>query len=375
LRVRARHDEQRRLVYDVGRSRLKGIVVLKAAPDARRETLSALIDSALLESCASARADQVDGPRFCGGIVWAPRLTDDMTRALAEHAREVIPSLRPPRNATPAWGLLDGEGRMELHADVLLDESRPPTRSGWASTPSRLQALVFSDRGQWVLKVLLAGRIDPRLLTAPRTQFTSAQQLAREAGVGTMTAHRVVRGLIETGFMRQAQRSLEIVRIAELLREWRTHARRARREVLADPVLPTADAAARVRERLGQRAVDGPAERGRHRRACLAGAGAWAELGISVVQGAQPTLHVDDIGPHALEALGLRATEAPVGAIRVRVPAFPESVFRGAASPRGVPCTDVIQCWLDLRHEHVRAEEQSRALENGPLADLFGAPA
>jgi hypothetical protein len=38
---------------------------------------------------------------------------------------------------------------------------------------------------------------------------------------------------------------------------------------------------------------------------------------------------------------------------------WPESLFRGAVRPDGVPVADVIQCWLDVSSHPARGAEQA----------------
>jgi hypothetical protein len=54
--------------------------------------------------------------------------------------------------------------------------------------------------------------------------------------------------------------------------------------------------------------------------------------------------------------------------IVLRVPRFPESLFRAAPKVKGAPVADVVQCWLDVSHHSARGEEQADFLWRRAIA-------
>jgi hypothetical protein len=80
------------------------------------------------------------------------------------------------------------------------------------------------------------------------------------------------------------------------------------------------------------------------------------------VSGAVPLVWTPSLDTGRLEALGLVVSQAEQRAdVVLRVPRYPESLFRGVVLPRSGsdPATDVIQCWLDTSHFRVRGQEQA----------------
>lgn len=93
-----------------------------------------------------------------------------------------------------AVGLMDSEGFRSFSGFDLefLDSER---RAGSSVASRKLRAHVpqlFSDLNQWMLKVLLAPGIPESYLSAPRSHYEGASQLAAAAGASVMSAFRFV---------------------------------------------------------------------------------------------------------------------------------------------------------------------------------------
>ena len=76
-----------------------------------------------------------------------------------------------------------------------------------------------------------------------------------------------------------------------------------------------------------------------------------------------PVLWTRTLDAKTLEGMGLVAvtSDQKFDAV-LRVPRFPESVFRGAVVTTRRPATDVIQCWLDESRYRIRGQEQASVL-------------
>ncbi len=79
---------------------------------------------------------------------------------------------------------------------------------------------LFSGINQWLLKVMLAPKIQESLLAAPREEYRNASQLARASGVSIMSAFRFVKQLQEEGFLHESEESLRLVRVEQLMQRW-----------------------------------------------------------------------------------------------------------------------------------------------------------
>ena len=364
-------------------------IVLRDAPDARLEHLRSRLADALLTAAAACALRDARGATPVA-LVAAPHVTTAMAERLADEFKTFRGAVS---RDDVGWGIVDDEGVVCLHVAGVNYRRDAET----AARRSAIRAFdPFSDRGQWVLKVLVASRLPESLingvyrehtLTRPLAQSQvprHAYQLGPKAGVSTATADRIIRWLKLAGHIDEGGSDLSLHRLPELLTRWRGRHPGPGAPIPAMWRQRPQDARAHLHERLRSFAGDRhdashatvPAGKMRgiavtQPRACLASFSACEALGISVVMGVVPRLYVEH--PHAnFDKLGLRParpTEPPD--VLVFAPPNPESIFRPCIARDRVPAADVIQCWLDLAHERARGEEQSQALVAGPLAALF----
>lgn len=342
-----------------------------ASGRARRPVLRGRLADAVLRGAAEARESGGDAL----AVVAAPAISDPMAAELRDYMAHVAPDA--------AWGLVDDQGRFELHG-AGLEEVQPaqdPPAAPWSSLlrPSRAPN-PFSDLGQWMLKVLLARNVPVEWLSAPREPLRSGVELARQAGVSQASASRFLAALEASGHVDASSGAPRLVRIDALLDGWRRAVRRAPEQVYARFLLPSPDAYDRLRGLLAQRAraagagaqspdaagpdAAGPGVAGPvGGRACLGLFAACRALGLGFVDGAPVHLLSEDLSPGALEKLGLMAVEHPAEAeLEVARPRFPESVFRGCVLADGAPAADALQCWLDVSDHPARGTEQSEEI-------------
>lgn len=319
------------------------------ARDARRDELAARLADAYLR--ARAASHRLRARPFA--VIGAPNISDRMADSLRDYAREYLDG--------SAWGLLDGNGRLELHGIP-----SPPVESRGAPSalsPPRApeQVDLFSDLNQWMLKVLLAPRLASALLSAPRPAPRDARRLARLASVSEPHAARLVRHLRREGFLHESG-ALDLVRVDELLALWAARFKAPVHDLPARWLLPRGEAAAQLRDSLARHARTPSKEAGASPgiRACLGLFAAADALGLGLVSGVAPHLYLEHASAESLEPLGLAiaAPGEPVD-VWVRVPRYPESCFRGAVLVDGVPASDVLQCWLDAGGHPARGVEQA----------------
>lgn len=333
----------------IQRGRVRYALAVRVARDSRSAHLQALLADACLRARSAGRRLDVEPL----AVVGAPMVTDRTARQLDEYARTFL-------EGTP-YGLVDAEGRRELHGPGLEGIGASPDRP-LETRRVRAPAVFdpFSDLNQWMLKVLLADRVPRNLLSAPRERIGNARQLALAAKASVPTASRFVSHMRRDGWLVDAGRRLELARVDELLGRWQAASAKPVHELRAKWLLPSKDLRAqldrglrRLREQAG----------GRRARACLALFSAAERLGYAHARGMSQHVYCDGDFEEVLDVLqAVPAGEHEGADLVLRRPAFRESVFRGAVDCEGVPTSDVLQTWLDVSSHPSRGSEQAEHL-------------
>jgi hypothetical protein len=320
------------------------------APQSWERMLSPLLAQAILEARAGAEASSARPL----AVLFAPRISDAMHDRLAEFAGRVAPG--------QAWIASDARGRSFFH--VPGNEAGLRQQLPVLSPPllSRRRVSLFTDLHQWMLKVLLADHFDEKLIHAPRGRSVrNARVLAEVAKVSVPAAARFVKALDKAGHLERSFGDLRIAESLRLLDSWRA----------AVPVS--------YREEVGARYVRGfepdafrhviqIAQKMHHGRSFRMAFGlfmACENLGFGHVRGGPRHLYVERLDQRMLEDIGLvlvREGEQPD--VFLRVPRFPESLFRAAPGDN----SDIIQCWLDVSHHPARGQEQADFLWRRAIA-------
>lgn len=325
-------------------------IEIKFAREARRELLEGQLASAILRARFAAH---VLNARPLA-IVCAPSISDSVLRQLDEFAARF--------GEKASWGALDASGLVLMHGDGLesLRRERRNDRKP-SSVPHRHDP--FSDRGQWMAKVVLSHRLPPELrLYAPLDRaridkpIVNAMELARVAVVSVAHASRFVASMREDRFLVGGS-VLRLIREGELLERWRSVLKRRPAEIRARWLFSPKDSSKHLDEVL-RKHPEKPGER-----ACLGLFAACDRLGFRFVSGVAPHVYLEKISAKALQRFGFRLAEPGESADAfVREPHFPESVFRGSTKREGVPVADVLQCWLDVADDPARGEEMAAHL-------------
>jgi hypothetical protein len=188
--------------------------------------------------------------------------------------------------------------------------------------------------------------------------------LGARAEVSAPAAWRLFAALRADGFLDDDG---EVVRASNLLSRWRAAALRPQRQVGAVWIMP----GRKPLDRLQRSLAEQPA--GRKPGAALGLFAACDALGVGHVRGAPIHLYVRDVEGGRLERLGLAvAPRGQAADVQVRVARWPESVFRAAVRPDGVPVADIIQCWLDVSAEPTRGAEQASFIWRRVLGPAIG---
>jgi biotin operon repressor len=288
------------------------------------------------------------------------------------------------------WGLMDLAGRVELHGPGLDWVKSPKGRlvrrkeylanaagvtggvvgqsvgTSWqlfrSSLPASNGARLFTDLGQWMLKVLLSRHLPAPLIQQVKGEFWSPQELAKAARVSAPSAWRHVTALGASGFLEIRSKGYELVRLSELLRLWRGATAMAGREWKMRFILPQRDGLRALREVM--RSSASGTDQVARPRACLGLFSAADALGARFVHGGPIHLYSERPSAEECARLGLRLAE-PGEAVDVfiREPRFPEALFRAAVRTEdGVLTADALQTWLDVVDYPARGSEQAEVL-------------
>lgn len=334
------------------------VVAMRTSSEGRSDRLIPLLSQSILEARSYAGKGAVPV-----AVVGARRIAAPAVAAAVAFAGRVAPDV--------AIGLIDQEGMRAfsghglevLNARPSVRERRVMRKIGARRAPN-----LFSDLNQWMLKLLLAGRVPVELLAGPRGPFRHATELARAAGVSVMSASRLIRQLRSEGFLDEDAEELKLVRVPELMGRWAS-----RREPVEEfPVrwLIRRDRGA-MAAMLQSYGAQG-ASRKAVPRACLGLFSAAETLGYGFVHGVPPHVYLERFDAALLKTMGLTvdgAEQRPDAYIRI--PAYPESVFRAAVRKDGVPAADILQVWLDLQHHPSRGKAAANELGRRVLRPLL----
>jgi DNA-binding MarR family transcriptional regulator len=346
---------------------LQYVVEVKRAAESRRDRIVPLLAEAILQ--AQAYAHKIPGAQPLA-IIASPRLSQSVVNQGLAFQQEYALHV--------GVGFLDERGFRVFHGEGLepLNSSPQEIEEKNSALGDHKPYPLFSDLGQWMLKVLLAQHIDPRFLNAPRLKIHNASALALAADVSQVSASRLVRELDAEGFLNQYRDQLELVRVPELLEEWQAAARRAYKDIPCRWVIPGRgkkefEGALRA-YRAGLLSQDS-SEISRHRnpRVCLGLFAAAEALGLGFVHGVPPMLYVEHIVPQLIEQLGISKERSEQADLFLRIPEYKESVFRAAIEINGVPASDAVQVWLDVSKHPSRGKEQADHLREQVFGTLL----
>jgi hypothetical protein len=337
------------------RGRHRYAAALKFGSEARRDRLIPLLAAAILESQAAAR----DAGAKPLALLSSFHLSEAIRRELFEYALLVAPDV--------AVGLVDLDGHVDMRGAKLEELDRRPETSVASKRPAVSDQPFdpFSDLNQWMLKVLLARRLPAELLNAPRTDAATGAELAAMANVSAPSASRLLRHLKDRGFLDELT-PLRLVRVRELLRQWKAVYVRPPRELKLRWLIPgkpdqLRQALRRYHARRQAHDHSGEAPPGNPLpRACLALFSAADALGFGHVRGVPQCVYLERPDMTAFDALGLVEANVnePVQVV-VRIPRWPHAVFRAAVNRDGLLVSDILQLWLDVSEHPAGGAEQA----------------
>ena len=262
------------------------------------------------------------------------------------------------------WAVMDVTGRVALSAAGQVQEERvEPLRSRVDYRASDdAPRKMFSPNNQWLLKVLLLSGIGPKQWGGPG-QSVDGYSLSDLAGIAgkPQSSVSIFIGLAERqGWLKRESGRLVMLQIPRLLDQWSYHLRNN-----PDPAVPVGsiypgEEREAVLARLRGRA---DAVIGGHAGAHLMG------LGAGNVD--TPRIHVRHLAS-GFRDLGLAEVPHDRAIAILSQPKAVDAVFRGAVIDlHGLPLTDLLQIYLDVRLSMARGEEQADHIYERALAPFF----
>jgi len=347
---------------------LEYVIELKRAPESRRDRVVPLLAEAILQ--AQAYAQKIPQARGLA-IIASPHLSPAVVDQALEFHRNYAPDV--------AVGFFDDRGFRVFRAAGLESLNSPPPEIDQQrrAVPESQSYSLFSDLGQWMLKVILAQHIEPRFLSAPRRKIRNASELALAAGVSQVSASRLVRQLEAEGFLDRYADQLELVRVEDLLEEWQAAERRAFKEIPCRWVIPghgRKQLESALQDYSARQIHQQPAENYGERsspRVCLGLFAAAEALGVGFVQGVPPVLYVERMQAELIQQLGISQERAIQADVYLRIPSHKESIFRAAVEHKGVLASDALQVWLDVSNHPSRGKEQADRIRDQVLSPLL----
>jgi DNA-binding MarR family transcriptional regulator len=352
----------------VKRGDLEYVIKLKRAPESRRDRVVPLLAEAILQ--AQAYAQRLPHAHALA-VIGSPHLSPFVVNQALEFHHDYAPDV--------AVGFFDDRGFRVFRAPGLESLNSPPPEIDRQRrvVPESQSYSLFSDLGQWMLKVILAQHIEPRFLSAPRRKIRNASELALAAGVSQVSASRLVRQLEAEGFLDRYADQLELVRIEDLLEEWQAAERRAFKEIPCRWVIPghgRKQLESVLQDYSARQIRQQPAENYGERslpRVCLGLFAAAEALGVGFVQGVPPVLYVERMQADLIQQLGISQERAIQADVYLRIPSRKEAIFRAAVEHKGVLVSDALQVWLDVSNHPSRGKEQADRIREQVLRPLL----
>jgi hypothetical protein len=339
---------------------------LKASSEARKDRAIPLISQAILE--AQKAAAQLSDRAIPVAVLASAQVSDSLAEDVKGFALRNAPDVGVGVIDAGGFRRFMGHGLEALNAE----RSRVIETTRKEVSPGNL----FSDLNQWMLKILLSRSLTDSLLSAPRGHCENAAQLAEAAGVSVMSAFRLVRQLSEEGFLEERS-GLRLVRTEELLERWLRASHYRAQETPAWWILSGEKDRfhAALRSYASRTAFSRSDSRHAGRvppRLCLGLFAAAEILGFKFVHGIQPHLYIERIDQEALQELGLSLeTAGHQPDVILRVPKYPEAVFRAAVKRDGVPTSDILQVWLDVSNHPARGKDQADILRKRVFSQIL----
>ncbi len=278
-------------------------------------------------------------------------------KTLREYAELYAPDL--------CWLLVDVNGRYKLQLRDTREEGRLetgdfPTQA--AAKPERRQGPdLFAPKSQWLWKILLLYGFGSAYWTGPNVRPYSVNELAEASGVSQPYVSKFLRRAEQEGYVVRDRGAYKVRNWRQLLDTWSSAVQyRSRDEVIkAGPLYPGISHEGFVEQlKDGLRKAEADPEPGFDAAAGSHFACRLVKAAYSNTQTLQLSLRgsLEAFLRH-LDLVRCEDTSDPCAT--VVIPEAEDAVFKGHGQIDGVPVTDIVQCYVDVRNSRARGVEQA----------------
>ncbi len=217
---------------------------------------------------------------------------------------------------------------------------------------------LFSPKNQYLLKLLLMPGVPEKYWGGPKRRPLNISELATSSGVSQPAVSQFVQRAEIGGFLRRSPDGLRMVNHRELLEDWSYAVKH--RPPKSVPVRhlhgrePEDRFLSRIREYCKAGQHQSPVCIGSHLGCHL--------LGLGRSNNREMVLHVNGSIESIMNDLDLIPASREQAQLRLVVPAFRPAVFNGCVTIEGLPVTDALQCYLDVRTSPARGREQAETI-------------
>lgn len=316
----------------------------------RSQEFRALIGDAILRNRYGESERQVEKEFFLA--IMLKRISPMIVKDLQDYAQRYLPSLN--------WLAVDEVGQGQAwfsgvqESISLSDAFRQEVDGKVQSSPGN----IFSQKNQWLFKILLLAGIDKQYWGGPSRVPGSISELAQISGVPQPSVSSFVMKAESAGFLKRSRGGFHIIRYHELLDEWFYSVKQRRRYEVGARFLYGEEPDERFVDKMreychkAKSGVDGPVLIAGHHLACH-----LLKLGRSNVQFAK--IYANRPVEEMMSELDLARDESSDPQLVLAVPPIAQPVFAGHVVCDGIPVSDVLQCYLDVRSSLARGNEQA----------------
>lgn len=279
---------------------------------------------------------------------------------LIRYSAEYLPNLD--------WLVLSHDGFAMLRLNGRDEEMQvPPFKDDHIEMRDVNRGSLFTPKHQWLFKLLLLPGLDAGYWGGPASVPSSINALAMKSGVSQSVVSSFISRAEREGFIKRSGNGFHVQRHRELIEDWGYALKHGRSREIGVQSLYGDNSEATLLNKIQTYVKNHPG------RASLVLGGHLAchllSLGRSNVRSAH--LYVNGSMAMILQELDLVVHESDAPPLRLISVPGDEAIFNCSVNADGVPVSDVLQCYFDVRFSYARGLEQADYIYERVLAPHF----